>query len=154
MTKQPIYIDMDGTIADFNNEVGALERFQKEKGFFTKLKPLMRNVQAVRNAVAHGIEVFILSASPHKKADADKLLWLAKWLPEIARQNIILVRLGDNKADAMLSDSGILFDDYGKNCREWIDAKADNRAVKVRQDGDIATGLLAMQVLQDKYLNA
>ena len=32
-----IYCDMDGVIADFNNEPNAVERFATEKGFFKKL---------------------------------------------------------------------------------------------------------------------
>lgn len=154
MNKLPYYIDMDGTIADFMGEVDALERFDKEIGFFTLLKPLMKNVQAVRNAIAHGEEVYILTASPNEQADADKIKWLTKYVPEIMRDHVIIVRLGANKADAMLSDSGILFDDYGKNCREWVGAKDGNRAVKVREDGDIFMGMLATKVLKEKYLNA
>lgn len=154
MNKQPYYIDMDGTIADFNNEADALARFATERGFFTTLKPLAKNVQAVRNAIAHGEEVYILTASPNEQADADKIKWLTKYVPEVMRDHVIIVRLGANKADAMLSESGILFDDYGKNCREWVGAKENNRAVKVKQDGDIFMGMLASKVLKEKYLNA
>jgi len=154
MNKQPIYIDMDGTIADFYGEARALDRFAVEPGFFYGLKPLPRNLQAVRNAIAHGEEVYILTASPNEQADADKIRWLSRHLGELKEGHIVIVRLGANKAEAIPTANGVLFDDYGKNCREWVGANPENRAVKIRQDGDIAIGLLAIKVLNENYLNA
>ena len=36
-SKINVYLDMDGVIADFNNEPNALERFATEHGFFRDL---------------------------------------------------------------------------------------------------------------------
>lgn len=151
-TLTPLYIDMDGTIADFNNEPRALERFRDERGFFFKLKPLMRNIEAVKNAMDKGYPVYIITASPHEKADADKLRWLAKYLPTLDTDRVIIMRLGENKTSHMRTKYGVLFDDYSKNLREWI-CHDNNRAVKVKQDGDIAEGILALNVLPQLIIN-
>ena len=51
MKKLNIYCDMDGVLADFNAEINAVERFKKEKGFFKRLKPFERNVNALRELI-------------------------------------------------------------------------------------------------------
>ena len=68
-----IYCDMDGVIANFNAEPHALKRFAVEKGFFKTLKPMSKNLQALRvlNQLK-GVNVYILSASPNRQADKDK----------------------------------------------------------------------------------
>ena len=40
LKKLNVYVDMDGVLADFNNEPNALERFKTEKGFFKQLTPI------------------------------------------------------------------------------------------------------------------
>lgn len=40
------------------------------------------------------------------------------------------MRVGQNKADFMKTKTGILLDDYGKNCREWI-ASGKGKSIKV-----------------------
>lgn len=154
-TKPTFYCDMDGVLADFSAEPNAVNRFAHEKGFFAKLKPLTQNLRALRNAFAHGENIFILSASPNKQADQDKLKWLARYFPELPTDRVILMRNGENKADYMRTKSGILLDDYGKNCTQWCARNFGcNRAVKIKQDGDIATALRAVRVLKGILLNA
>ena len=98
--KLNIYIDMDGVLADFFGEPNNLKRFETEKGFFRRLKPFKKNVQAVRKLIADGKHnVFILSASPNERADTDKRLWLAQFIPELETENAIIMRNGENKAD-------------------------------------------------------
>lgn len=139
--KKILYCDMDGVLADFMGADGAVERFRVERGFFFNLAPFEKNIQAIKIAIADGIQVYILSASPNKRADGDKIKWLKKYLPEIADGNIILMRNGKKKVDYMLSADGILFDDYGVNLQEWADGNPNNECFKVRADGDIAIGL-------------
>lgn len=130
--KRIIYCDMDGVVADFNAEPNAVARFREERNFFYNLKPIMVNVKAVE-ILASNYKVCILSASPNARADRDKIKWLKKYMPFIKKENIIICRNGDKKRDFMISENGILFDDYGKNINEWLE-KRGNLAYKITNE--------------------
>lgn len=125
-----VYCDMDGVIADFNSEPNALERFQTEKGFFASLKPM--NADGIKALINNPhIELFILSASPNRQADKDKREWLKRYYPQIKRNHIIIMRVGQNKADYIKTADGILLDDYGKNCEQW--RERGRKAIKIER---------------------
>lgn len=134
--KRVIYCDMDGVVADFNAEPNAVERFRVEKGFFFKLKPIEINVKAVKELARYN-EVYILTASPNPRADKDKIKWLKKYMPFIAKENIIICRNGERKVDFMKSDYGILLDDYSVNLQEWT-FKRGNIGYKISESQTIA----------------
>ena len=118
-----IFLDLDGTLARFNVP-NALKRFDKEEGFFARLKAY-KNIEVV-NELAKTNNLFIISASPNEQADKDKMIWLTKYLPNIKVENITICRLGQNKAKIIQDKYNItinkqcyLLDDYTKNLNEW-----------------------------------
>lgn len=118
-----IFLDLDGTLAKFNVK-NALTRFDNEIGFFAKLGAY-KGVDYV-NALAKSGCLYVISASPNAQADLDKMTWLKKYLPNIKEENIVLCRLGENKAKVIedklnikIDKTCFLLDDYTKNLTEW-----------------------------------
>jgi len=118
-----IFLDLDGTLARFNVP-NALQRFATEEFFFKNLLPY-KNIGEIDKMALKG-NVYIISASPNIRADIDKMEWVQKWLPCLPLQNIILCRIGMNKAEHIksklhieINSDCILLDDYTKNLQEW-----------------------------------
>ena len=118
-----IFLDLDGTLARFNVR-NALERFDKEEGFFANLLAY-KGIEVV-NELAKTNQLFIISASPNEQADKDKMIRLEKYLPNIRIDNVTLCRLGQNKAliiqekyNITIDKECLLLDDYTKNLNEW-----------------------------------
>ena len=143
-----IYVDMDGVLADFNAEPDGVARFRTEKGFFKRLKVLPKNARALRKLIADGnYNVYILSASPNAAADGDKRAWLKRHRIKITDGNIIFCRNHERKVDFMKTADGILFDDYGKNIREWVDGNPQNAGFKIEADGSLARGFAMIELI-------
>lgn len=134
MKKLNIYIDLDDVLAKFSEQINALIRFATEVGFFRGLEPNSANIQAVKE-LAKYCNIYIITASPNEAADNDKREWCHEHLSWVPDDHIIIIRLGESKADHMVTDTGILLDDYGKNCREWFER--GNIAYKIRPGYDI-----------------
>ncbi len=138
-----LFLDLDGTLAKFNSKKNALKRFDNEKGFFSSLKPY-KNIEVINELATCGnIEVYVISATPNKQADKDKLIWIKTYLNQIKQENICFCRLNENKAKVIkdklnieIDKECILLDDYTKNLIEWknlngigikrLTSKADN----------------------------
>lgn len=117
-----IFLDLDGTLAKFNVK-NALKRFDNEIGFFAKLGAY-KGIETINELAKNG-NVYIISASPNKQADFDKMTWIEKYLNNIPKANRLICRVGENKAE-YLKTKGIqidkncyLLDDYTKNLTEW-----------------------------------
>ena len=118
-----IFLDLDGTLARFNVR-NALARFETEKGFFAKLLAY-KGIETI-NEMAKAGNLYIISASPNMYTDLDKKTWIKKYLPNMPSQNILLCRLGVNKAryienklNIKIDKNCYLLDDYTKNLNEW-----------------------------------
>ncbi len=93
-----IFVDMDGTLARFHDEVGYLERMF-EKGFFSGLQPFQQAVQAINDLARYSkdCELFILSATvdgePPYCCD-EKNQWLDRYCPEIDQAHRLFTKIG------------------------------------------------------------
>ena len=125
-----LFLDLDGTLAKFNSKKNALERFDKEQGFFASLKPF-KNINVINELATSGnVEVFVISASPNEVADSDKMIWIKKYLPNIKQTNVCICRIGTNKAKEIkrqlnidIDDKCLLLDDYTNNLIDWEQSK-------------------------------
>lgn len=123
ITEKPrLFVDMDGTIARFHDEINYLEQMY-EPGFFRRLKPFENSLDGIRQFIAGntGYDVYILSAAISEQCEAEKQDWLNEHLPEIDTAHRIFVSPVESKFEALpkLRSTDILFDDYNKNLEEW-----------------------------------
>ena len=122
MKKLKLFIDMDGTLAEW-----LVDGFPYlyEEGYFFNLKPLTAVRKLIR--ILHRYyDVYILSAvledSPY--AEHEKLAWLREYLPFIEENHVLFCRNGSSKADFIqgfmtLNKNCILIDDYSVNLDDW-----------------------------------
>lgn len=122
--KTRLFIDMDGTIAEFK-AVDTLERLY-EKNYFFNLKPNQNVITAINLFMVQNpdVEVYILSAvlTDSKYALAEKNAWLDKHLPAIKEKDRIFVPCGSDKGAAIrggITDKDYLLDDYTINLNSW-----------------------------------
>lgn len=130
-----LFVDMDGTIAKWNNV--AFEQLY-EKGYYRNLEPDNDILQEVKMFIETGFDVYILSAylpdvkdektgKLIKKSYAldEKKEWVREYLPELKEKNAIFVPYGTNKAEYLRDNyspvykNDYLLDDYTKNLDEW-----------------------------------
>ena len=121
-----IYVDMDGTLARFHDEVKYLERMWEE-GFFEQLKPFQEMVDSVKLLKKQNpnAEIYILSAAiegepPYCKRQKHE--WLDRYLPEIDKEPRRFTDIGIPKANYIeggIKRTDILIDDYNKGLEEW-----------------------------------
>ena len=154
MTKNTIYLDMDGVCADWDRAAEAflgiaprlntvngnytvtMEEWErlKAQGHFYRNLPLMPGVdELVELARGYrdtlGWNLFFLTAVPHKNdvpdAFSDKVLWAHEHFPDIE------VHFGPYAVDKWkhCQPGDILVDDRWSNCEDW--KKAGGMAVKV-----------------------
>lgn len=123
--KKRLFVDMDGTLAEFK-KVDTLETLY-EKDYFLDLKPQINVVEAVKDIIKkneNDIEVFILSAvlSDSKYALQEKNEWLDRYLPEIDKNHRIFPPCGENKRNYIpegIRNDDFLLDDYTHNLILW-----------------------------------
>ena len=90
MERNVYYFDMDGVIANFHKEpykyTNAINR-----EWIANLEPFMENVQLIRSLIARNENVYILSKAASEEAKIGKIDWLAKYIPELTIEKIIVI---------------------------------------------------------------
>ena len=95
-----VYIDMDNVLVNFQSGIDALNDEEKEAfkddlddvpGIFSKMKPVDGAIDAYRE-LSQYFDVYILSTAPWNNPSAwtDKLLWVQKYLGDLAYKRLIL----------------------------------------------------------------
>lgn len=115
MNKQIIYIDMDNVLVDFVSAFPHLSKEIKEAyegkldevpGIFSLMTPMKGAIEAYRY-LAERYDVYILSTAPwlNPSAWSDKLLWVQKYLGDVAYKRLILTHHKDlNRGDYLIDD--------------------------------------------------
>lgn len=125
-----IYIDMDGTIADLYGVSNWLEYLENEDITpYKEAKPLVNLSLLARylNKIQQsGKEIAILSwlsksgSNEYNEAVAEvKRNWLAKHMPSVRWNEIIIIPYGEPKKNYCRSPLDILFDDELHNRKDW-----------------------------------
>ena len=123
MEKVRLFVDMDGTLAEFKPTKKLEDLY--EKGYFINLKPFPEVVEAVKKLNEDpDVEVFVLSAylTDSEFALDEKKEWLDKNAPFIDAAHRIFCPCGTDKKLAVpngikLTDR--LLDDYTVNLKDW-----------------------------------
>lgn len=136
MAKTVYYFDMDGVIANFHKEpfkyTNAINR-----DWIANLEPFMENVNLIRSLIAEGKSVYILSKAAHENARLGKIDWLAKYIPELKPNRIIVIVGSGKKCDYMKTKTGVLIDDDKTNINQWI--KAGHKGILLQYKGQKVT---------------
>lgn len=122
-----LFLDMDGTLTRFHDEVQYLERMW-EKDFFRNLKPFQNMIDAVKLYMTQhpDTEVFILSAAIEGNPPyccKEKQQWIDEHLPEVDKMHRIFTKVGVPKSSYIsggVDSSDYLIDDYNVNLHEWL----------------------------------
>ena len=93
-----IYVDMDGVLVDFPTALDkrGLSRDTKDPelipGLFAEMDPIPGSLEAFRELVRRGHDVYILSTAPwgNETAWGDKCGWVKKHLGDVASKRLIL----------------------------------------------------------------
>lgn len=127
------YFDMDGVLANFHKEPYSYANAISRE-WIANLDPFMGAIGVVKRLIAEGKSVYINSLAASEEAKQGKIEWLAKYLPEIKSNHIIIIVGNGKKAEHMRTKTGILVDDKASNCRQWTKISGQP-AIWVEQKG-------------------
>ena len=124
-----LFVDMDGTVANFYHDKQYLERMF-EKGYFANL-PAYAIAKEIDEFAKQDtcVQVIILSACVESDyCKQEKIAWLKKYMPNV--KQVLLTEVGQNKVEQAKQQienfgnyTNILLDDYTHNLKEWVAEK-------------------------------
>ncbi|MEE0929946.1 MAG: hypothetical protein UIM53_03015 [Acutalibacteraceae bacterium] len=118
------FIDMDGTLAVYPS---VTERWWEVPNIFRYLAPQKKVIDAVKQLIKAGCEVYILSAynAQYPESKACKDYWVDTYLPEIDSAHRIYSIVGTDKFSYVpggIKPDDVLLDDYNGNLTKWKSA--------------------------------
>jgi len=139
--KQIVFVDMDGVLVNFQSGIDKLSKEEKEKygdkmdevpGIFSLMEPNEGAIEGYK-WLCKNFDTYILSTAPWENPSAwtDKLLWVKKYLPEVAYKRLILshnkhLAIGDFLIDDRTANGAgefpnkhIHFFEKGKGFEDW-----------------------------------
>lgn len=129
------YWDMDGVLADFHSAYAMDKAVALKREAMANLKPFMANVNTLRELIAKGHRCYILTKTANADGAQGKMDWLAKYVPELTADQVIIMTKG-RKVDN-IREAGILIDDDLANVRQWI--KGGYEAIHLATKGQTVT---------------
>ena len=95
-----VYVDMDNVLVDFQSGIDSLSDTDRENykehidnvpGIFSKMKPFVGAIEGYKELTKY-YDVYILSTAPWNNPSAwsDKLLWVQRYLGDLAYKKLIL----------------------------------------------------------------
>lgn len=130
------YFDMDGVLANFHKAYATNKATAMSRKAMAELEPFAENVATVRNLIATGVKVYILTKAANEAGKAGKIDWLARYIPEITAEMFICIVGSGRKVD-YIREAGVLVDDDPKNTRSWV--KAGYEAITLTAKGEAVT---------------
>lgn len=124
MKKRKIFLDLDGTMAEW--KAASSEEELLSKGYFLKLKGTGL-IESVKILLGTGkYDIYILSAVDERNpyAKNEKISWVRNKIPDFPLEHILFSRCGSSKREYAKSqfgtlDDSVLIDDYSVNLRDW-----------------------------------
>lgn len=135
MAKKVYYFDMDGVLANFHKEPYKYSNAINRE-WIANLEPFTEAIALVKSLIAEGKSIYINSLAASEEAKQGKIEWLAKYLPEIKINHIIIIVGSGKKANYMKTKTGILVDDKESNCKQWTKISGQP-AIWVEQRGKV-----------------
>jgi len=115
MTKKILYIDMDNVLVDFPAGIAKLNtatqkackgNYDEVPGIFSLMTPMPQALESYRE-LSELFNTYILSTAPWENPSAwsDKLLWVKKYLGDVAHKRLILSHNKNlNAGDFLIDD--------------------------------------------------
>lgn len=127
-----VYFDMDGVLCNFDKQADKLNVRKPENHkvdwkkvqaigskFWEDMEPIQEGLDLMAAIEKAGYEVGIFSAIHLDCGKNGKRAWLAKYLPQIPKKNIIIVRRGNMK-HLFAPKNSLLIDDKLENVQNYI----------------------------------
>ena len=126
------YFDMDGVIANFHKAFKVNRGVALSRKGMAELEPFTTNIELIKNLIADGHKVYILTKAANENGKMGKVDFIKKHLANFDLNNFICI-VGSGKKIDFIKEDGILVDDDMKNIKPWV--KAGQQACFVEEKG-------------------